>query len=648
MKNLKKHKLLLSASLLSMAVGVAGAYIHHKNNIGDAVRLSLNGFAEGTSVAYQMISDGRVLNEGEAAIQSDGNLDIAVPKTADLADSVDYRLKIDPSGNGEAEILDLLLNINEATGKITFEGNGFDAFSSMDIKNGENNNTLSADWSGSVQTDIEGILDQKIKDSPILEMAFQNYGIDSDINKMTGGKIEIFLGEDLDYDLGDIRNRYGWALNGMTTQLSGVMVQQTMIIGGFIDASVQLKTQRKIQELQARAHKDYHPSDQMCRFGTFMRSVARSESKSDLDKFALNRFLMDKYLGIEHSSAAVGPSADVMARIERYSDLHCDPRDNGGATAAICENKPDTQEARDQINKDIDYTGALAGKLTLDIDFADGFLTSVDNNVTNDEENMMAMARNLYFPAAFEAPDEAEIENSTLLPHMDSRSYAAKMNVAHSSFVNIVGMKASAPVGNPTTTTQTSPTPAPFGTNIPVQSSNYPNSQPSITSPFPLPVSGSANTRVAPSTGTPRSQNANPPPATPGSWRVLTEDSGWAYMKALLMDMGVVDENASGDVHDEIDRILGERPSYYAQMEVLTKKIYQTPDFYTNLYDKPANVERIGASIDAITLMNQRDRYESLLRQEMLTSLLVEEALDDHVEDVNTQIYEIMQKDQIR
>ena len=173
MKNLKKHKLLLSASLLSMAVGVAGAYIHHKNNIGDAVRLSLNGFAEGTSVAYQMISDGRVLNEGEAAIQSDGNLDSAVPKTADLADSVDYRLKIDPSGNGEAEILDLLLNINEATGKITFEGNGFDAFSSMDIKNGENNNTLSADWSGSVQTDIEGILDQKIKDSPLLEMAFQ-------------------------------------------------------------------------------------------------------------------------------------------------------------------------------------------------------------------------------------------------------------------------------------------------------------------------------------------------------------------------------------------------------------------------------------------------------------------------------------------
>ena len=74
----------------------------------------------------------------------------------------------------------------------------------------------------------------------------------------------------------------------------------------------------------------------------------------------------------------------------------------------------------------------------------------------------------------------------------------------------------------------------------------------------------------------------------------------------------------------------------------------QNPKFFASLYDKPANVERIGASIDAITLMNQRDRYESLLRQEMLTSLLVEEALGDHVEEVNTQIYEIMQKDQIR
>ena len=100
-------------------------------------------------------------------------------------------------------------------------------------------------------------------------------------------------------------------------------------------------------------------------------------------------------------------------------------------------------------------------------------------------------------------------------------------------------------------------------------------------------------------------------------------------------------------IEEQIDEILGERPSYYAQMEVLTKKIYQSPNFYTNLYDKPANVKRIGASIDAITIMNQRDRFESLLRREMLTSVLVEEALGTHVEEVNANMYEAMQKSQI-
>ncbi len=638
MKKLTQKKtLILGTTILSAFAGVAGAYIYQKTSVGDAVRLSLNDFSTGTQISYKMLSEGKVLDSGKTEIKQDGTLDLSVPKTANINDSVDYHLTIDPSGN-EAEMLDLLLNVDKVSGKVSFKGNGFDAFSSLDIKNAKGHDTVTSDWSGSVQTDIEGVLDAKIKDSPLLEMAFQNYGIDSDINKLTGGKIEVFLGEDLDYGLNDIRRSYGGALNSMTTQLSGVMVQQTMIIGAFFDASIQLKTQRKIQELQARAHKDYHPSEQMCRFGTFMRSVARSERKSDLDKFALNRFLMDKYLAIENSSAAQGPSTDVMALFGRYVNVNCDPRDNGGSTSAVCEDRPDTQEARDQINKDVDYTGALAGKLTLDIDFADGFLTSVDNNVTNDEQNVMAMARNLYLPAVFENPDEAEIEATTLIPHYDSRAYVAKMNVAHSSFVNIVGMKASAPVGNPTTTTQTTPTPAPFGTGV--------NTQPTNTgTPTQQTV---PNTRVAPITSTPRSQNAVPPQATPGSWRVLTEDSGWAYMKALMMEIGVVDENADGDVHDEIDRVLGERPSYYAQMEVLTKKIYQTPEFYTNLYDKPANVERIGASIDAITLMNQRDRYESLLRQEMLTSLLVEDALEEHVEDINTQIYEIMQKDQIR
>ena len=59
-------------------------------------------------------------------------------------------------------------------------------------------------------------------------------------------------------------------------------------------------------------------------------------------------------------------------------------------------------------------------------------------------------------------------------------------------------------------------------------------------------------------------------------------------------------------------------------MELLTKKIYQRPDFYTNLYDKPANVDRIRASMRSIGLMQKWDMFNSRLRSEMLLSVAAE------------------------
>ncbi len=243
-------------------------------------------------------------------------------------------------------------------------------------------------------------------------------------------------------------------------------------------------------------------------------------------------------------------------------------------------------------------------KLTLDVDFT-------DTATTNDEEDIIALAKHLYFPTTF---DIADIEALKRDPrgHFSSRSYAAKMGVAHTSFVNLVGMKSRAPAGIPTTATATAPTPAAFG-QVPVVT-------------------------------------VRPAPAT------LTEDAGWAYMKAMMREFGMtpLDMNGNGSVTDavdltveeQIDEMLGERPSYYAQMEVLTKKIYQSPNFYTNLYDKPVNVQRIGASLDAIALMHQRDRFESLLRREMLTAVLVEEELQIRVEDVGSSMFEAMQEPQ--
>ena len=95
-------------------------------------------------------------------------------------------------------------------------------------------------------------------------------------------------------------------------------------------------------------------------------------------------------------------------------------------------------------------------------------------------------------------------------------------------------------------------------------------------------------------------------------------------MKAMLKEMTVEES----DVHTS----LGDYPSYYAQMDVLTKKMYQNPDFFTNLYDKPTNVERISTAMEAFRLMQLRDHYHAQTRKEMLFSMMLQEKLMDPLE----------------
>ncbi|HEY8190408.1 MAG TPA: hypothetical protein VIF12_06955, partial [Micavibrio sp.] len=89
------------------------------------------------------------------------------------------------------------------------------------------------------------------------------------------------------------------------------------------------------------------------------------------------------------------------------------------------------------------------------------------------------------------------------------------------------------------------------------------------------------------------------------------------YLRGALRELGVPSDA-------EADSILGGDPSYYAQMEVLTKKIFQRPQFFSDLYDKPANVARKGVAIQAISLMQSQDMYKYDLRTEALLAVLLE------------------------
>ena len=100
----------------------------------------------------------------------------------------------------------------------------------------------------------------------------------------------------------------------MGHQFSVVMMNQVFAIGQFFDARQQLQTQRLYNKLAAEAHKDYHPSTQMCTFGTNVRSLARSEEISDTNTEMLNQTLMARQTLSANVSSSVGPHVDKWDR----------------------------------------------------------------------------------------------------------------------------------------------------------------------------------------------------------------------------------------------------------------------------------------------------------------------------------------------
>ncbi len=98
---------------------------------------------------------------------------------------------------------------------------------------------------------------------------------------------------------------------------------------------------------------------------------------------------------------------------------------------------------------------------------------------------------------------------------------------------------------------------------------------------------------------------------TPGT------NASTAYLRTIMTNLGM---SAT-----DIDRYVGtSNPSYYTQMEVLSRKIYQDPAFFANLMEQPANVRRQQSAMKAVSLMQERDIYDSLQRSEMLLSTLLE------------------------
>lgn len=334
------------------------------------------------------------------------------------------------------------------------------------------------------------------------------------------------------------------ALQEMANQLSHVMIQQVQMIGVLLDAKNQLEVQRLFGEGRARSQREYQPSQQVCVFGTLARITAPSRFNVSANTNALNTILQKRELLNAYVSSAWGPFADIQSRQEKFTRLYCDNNDNNGVMPApeFCNSGASTRK-----NLDINYTTLIDRTQTLDINFTDNVATPV-------EEDVLALAKNLYSHQTFTAIPERSLGPwGSLEVLMNMRNITAIRGVARNSFATIAGMKA-------------------------------------------------------------QSQVAGPP-----------------QLRQAMVNLGVPEA--------QIDALIGANPSYFAQMDIMTQKVFQNPSFFSNLYESPANVARTGVVMQAVRLTSDQDKLEAALRREMLLSLWLEMRLREKQREENNTNY---------
>ena len=327
-------------------------------------------------------------------------------------------------------------------------------------------------------------------------------------------------------------------LMGMAEQLSTAGELQVYAFGSIMDAKEQLETQRLLADKTAQAHRDYIPDVGMCTIGTAAESMAASDRNAEAAANALTKRMIDRQLGVKYSVGSEGMASDTKGRIEQFRRRFCDKNSNSGNTANLC-----LPSAGAHINRDIDYAATVGTRRTIKMNLTNSSLEA-------DDENVMALASNLYGNRIFErseTPSSAMNEDKgrisgQMVWYLDKRSIAAKRSVAQNSFNEIVGMRSS---------------------------------------------------------GTGASENAG------------------NYLYAIFRQLGV-------EPTLEARQMMGTNPSYYALLEAVAQKVYQDPEFFSNLYDAPTNVLRKSIAMQAINLTLDRDTFKSELRTEALLSVLLE------------------------
>lgn len=366
------------------------------------------------------------------------------------------------------------------------------------------------------------------------------------------------------------------AMQKMAEQISANFFHQAFSIGTFFDAKHHLETQNLLQELQVETYQDYQPSEEICTFGTAVRSFAHTDAATETAALALSRRQMARHTGKKNMGGAKSPTMDKYNRWIRFTNVYCDPQDNnwlstdtsntGLATFCNSQTTPPTTpspsdiEKRHRVNIDIDFGRAVENKRVIDV-YGGSWVGA------GDELDVLTLSNNLYGHNIInrDVRTTRAADPQSAQRYSNMRSIIAKRGVAENSFNNIVALR-----------TQSSTV---RGVNI-------------------------SNTNL--------------------------------FLGRILMDLGIPEDEVVEvyGIDTETTNFVDPEDldaSYLAMLEILTKKVFQNPNFYANLYDTPANVERKAAALDAFDIMLDRAIYKSQLRREMAMSVLLSTSVENHM-----------------
>ncbi|MEM6782004.1 MAG: hypothetical protein AAF569_09095 [Pseudomonadota bacterium] len=225
----------------------------------------------------------------------------------------------------------------------------------------------------------------------------------------------------------------------MAEYFQAVMVWETGEYKKIFDAENQLDAQRAFQMGQARAHKNYHPSEQMCSIGTAQRSLASSQRYAELSASAILKRITDRQLMSGQTITAEGSSSDAASRIDQRIRLNCNPADNSGDYGVICPTPADPG----RMNRHLDMNLLRSASLTQDMDITQG-----PGGLQEDGTDITAFAIN------FTGEPMPRIDNSLLSNEttnrpegdallLDTRSIALHQSVLMWPYANIMSRQVS-------------------------------------------------------------------------------------------------------------------------------------------------------------------------------------------------------------